>query len=69
MIFRKSIPFLAPGQYIVTGTSYYTPILVYMDHLDEEERPPSDDVDLKTNWSLKLIENKEEKGKDVANET
>lgn len=47
---RQSIPFLAPGQCIVTGTSYYTPTLVYMDQLDEEERPQSDDVDLKMIW-------------------
>ena len=47
---RHSIPFLAPGQCIVTGTSYYTPILVQMTQLKENERPQSDDVDLKEIW-------------------
>ena len=47
---KKQIPILAPGQCVITGTSYELPILVQVDKLLSEESPNSENADLLTLW-------------------
>lgn len=47
---KQSLSTLGPGQCIVTGTSYQTPILVQFDQLEKKFRPRSDDADLIKIW-------------------
>jgi len=47
---KKQIPILAPGQCVITGTSYELPILVQVDKLLSEKSPNSENADLLTLW-------------------
>lgn len=47
---KKQIPILAPGQCVITGTSYELPILVQVEKLLSEESPNSENADLLTLW-------------------
>ena len=47
---KKQIPTLAPGQCVITGTSYELPILVQVKKLLPEESPNSENADLLTLW-------------------
>ena len=49
-ISKKQIPTLAPGQCVITGTSYELPILVQVKKLLPEESPNSENADLLTLW-------------------
>lgn len=49
-ITKQRIPNLAPGQCIVTGTSFELPLLVQVDRLSKEEVPNSDNSDLVSLW-------------------
>lgn len=51
-ISKNRIPNLAPGQCIITGTSFDLPLLVQVDRLAEEEVPNSDNADLINLWLL-----------------
>lgn len=55
-ISKQRIPNLAPGQCIVTGTSFDLPLLVQVDRLSEDEVPNSDNADLVRLWTLDEIE-------------
>ena len=55
-ISKQRIPNLAPGQCIVTGTSFDLPLLVQVDRLPEDEVPNSDNADLVSLWTLEEIE-------------
>lgn len=50
-ISKKQIPTLAPGQCIITGTSYELPILVQVKKLLPKESPNSENADLLTLWT------------------
>lgn len=54
-ISKQRIPNLAPGQCIVTGTSFDLPLLVQVDRLSEDEVPNSDNADLVRLWILEEI--------------
>jgi hypothetical protein len=47
---KKQIPTLAPGQCVITGTSYELPILVQVKKLLPEESPNSENADLFNLW-------------------
>lgn len=47
---RSSIPLLAPGQCIITGTSFSLPLMVQIDKLQKEFSPNSDNADLEKIW-------------------
>ena len=49
---ESQIPLLSPGQCVVAGTSFKIPILVNMNQLDEDQRPLSENVDLKELWKV-----------------
>lgn len=49
---KSQIPNLAPGQCIITGTSFDIPLLIQVDRLKEEKTPTSDSADLVTLWKL-----------------
>jgi len=49
-ISKQRIPNLAPGQCIITGTSFDLPLLVQVDRLSEDEVPNSDNADLVSLW-------------------
>lgn len=53
---KQQIPNLAPGQCIVTGTSFEMPLLVQVDRLKRDEIPKSEDADLKRIWAVKLLD-------------
>lgn len=55
-ISKQRIPNLAPGQCIVTGTSFDLPLLVQVDRLSQDEVPNSDNADLVSLWTLEEIE-------------
>ena len=48
---KKQIPTLAPGQCIITGTSYELPILVQVKKLSTKESPNSENADLEILWN------------------
>lgn len=50
-ISRNQIPSLAPGQCIVTGTSFVMPLLLKVDKLDKESSPTSENADLVKLWT------------------
>lgn len=52
-ISKQRIPTLAPGQCIVTGTSFDLPLLIQVDRLSIEEAPNSDNADLLRIWLSK----------------
>ncbi|WP_075572340.1 ATP-binding protein [Megasphaera coli] len=49
-ISRSQIPNLAPGQCIITGTSFEMPLLVQVSKLDKEKSPSSENADLVKLW-------------------
>lgn len=49
---RSLIPNLAKGSCIVTGTSFDLPMVLQVEPLDQEKQPDSEDVDLKSLWSI-----------------
>lgn len=49
---RSLIPNLAKGSCIVTGTSFDLPMVLQVEPLDQEKQPDSEDVDLKSLWSM-----------------
>lgn len=52
---KSRIPTLTPGQCIVTGTSFDSPMLIQIDLLDEiSERPDSDNSNLIEIWDYKI---------------
>ena len=48
---KQQIPNLAPGQCIITGTSFDMPLLVQVDKLSKEKSPSSDNANLIKLWS------------------
>jgi hypothetical protein len=48
---RAQIPALAPGQCIITGTSFEMPLLIQVDKLEEEASPASENADLVKLWT------------------
>lgn len=55
---KRSIPTLAPGQCVISGTSFDLPLLVQVDRLCREEVPNSDNADLKDLWLKKDADEK-----------
>ena len=51
-ISKQRIPNLAPGQCIVTGTSFDLPLLIQVDRLSDNEVPNSDNADLVNLWTI-----------------
>ena len=49
-ISKNQIPCLAPGQCIVTGTSFEMPLLIQVNKLDKEKSPASENADLINLW-------------------
>lgn len=47
---RQRIPSLAPGQCIITGTSFNMPLLIQVEKLSDEISPTSDNADLVKLW-------------------
>ncbi|MBN0970974.1 helicase HerA domain-containing protein [Mycoplasma phocoeninasale] len=52
-ISKSQIPDLAPGQCIITGTSFELPLLIQVAKLAEEKSPSSDNADLLRLWMKK----------------
>jgi hypothetical protein len=48
---RARIPNLAPGQCVITGTSFEMPLLVQVEKLSENKSPSSENVDLGRLWT------------------
>ena len=48
---RNQIPTLAPGQCIITGTSFEMPLLIQVEKLSKEKSPASDNADLVNLWT------------------
>lgn len=48
---RNQIPALAPGQCIITGTSFEMPILIQVDKLPQQMSPNSENADLVQLWT------------------
>lgn len=49
-ISKSQIPSLAPGQCIITGTSFEMPLLIQVEKLSKERSPSSDNADLVKLW-------------------
>lgn len=49
-ISKNQIPCLAPGQCIVTGTSFEMPLLIQVNKLDKEKSPASENANLINLW-------------------
>ena len=49
-ISKSQIPNLAPGQCIITGTSFEMPLLIQITKLSKEETPASENADLVRLW-------------------
>lgn len=49
-ISRSQIPALAPGQCIITGTSFEMPLLIQVDKLPRDKSPNSENADLLSLW-------------------
>ena len=49
-ISKEQIPNLAPGQYILTGTSYEMPIIIQVEKLANNLSPNSENADLSKLW-------------------
>lgn len=47
---RSLIPNLSKGCCIITGTSFELPMVLQIDRLEQQQRPDSEDVDLKSLW-------------------
>lgn len=47
---KGNIPLLAPGQCIITGTSFSMPLVVQVTKLDKEYSPNSESIDLRRLW-------------------
>ncbi len=47
---RSQIPALAPGQCIITGTSFEMPLLIQVEKLPRDESPNSENADLLSLW-------------------
>lgn len=47
---KSTIPSLAPGSAIFTGTSFPLPVMVHIDQLDKRHAPSSDNANLKKIW-------------------
>ncbi|VYT89966.1 AAA-like domain protein [Veillonella dispar] len=47
---RSQLPTLAPGQCIISGTSFYMPLLIQVDKLDKKYSPKSESADLDILW-------------------
>ena len=52
-ISRNQIPNLAPGQCIITGTSFEMPLLIQVKKLSKEKSPSSENADLIKLWVRK----------------
>lgn len=50
-ISRNQIPTLAPGQCIITGTSFEMPLLIQVEKLSKEKSPTSESADLVKLWT------------------
>lgn len=50
-ISRNQIPTLAPGQCIITGTSFEIPLLIQVEKLSKEKSPTSESADLVKLWT------------------
>ena len=50
-ISRNQIPSLAPGQCIITGTSFEMPLLIQVEKLSKEKSPTSESADLVKLWT------------------
>lgn len=50
-ISRNQIPNLAPGQCIITGTSFEMPLLIQVEKLSKDKSPSSDNADLVKLWT------------------
>lgn len=48
---RNQIPTLAPGQCIITGTSFEMPLLIQVDKLSKKQSPASENADLIKLWA------------------
>lgn len=48
---KSQIPTLAPGQCIITGTSFNMPLLIQVEKLIKEESPTSENADLISLWT------------------
>lgn len=53
---KNRIPTLAPGQCIITGTSFEMPLLVQIDKLIDEKSPASENADLIELWKNTEVE-------------
>lgn len=53
---KNRIPTLAPGQCIITGTSFEMPLLVQIDKLIDEKSPASENADLIELWKNTDVE-------------
>lgn len=47
---KSTIPSLAPGSAIFTGTSFPLPVMVHIDQLDKRHAPSSDNANLEKLW-------------------
>lgn len=48
---KSQIPSLAPGQCIITGTSFEMPLLVQVEKLSKDKSPTSENADLVKMWT------------------
>lgn len=49
---KSRIPNLAPGQCVITGTSFEMPLLIQIEKLSKEESPASENADLVELWTV-----------------